>query len=809
MESYIRENKKLTFKNSKGKRLYRHLDISLNNKSLHDNHILELVKILKKNVKAIYPNYYCLNLDLSENHITCAGLKILIKYILTYTDHIGINILKLYKNNIKDEGASLIKQIIYSQKIPMEELHLSHNFIQDNACKELLLSFVQAKKDINYVYPRYDKFQTSYKHAQQIPVWIRLEYNCIRNPKEILKDVEDFAKKKRGYKSNLVICSALKSDKRCCPYKCLNSTTWNPPIMHVYMFIHQKENIVNGKIVKDDKKEYPVSESIDNDKIDDLHSERKRLDTDTFINMDINNNDNNINHSSKDGINCLVNSNKINKRGRNHNIQEEEDEDEEYEEYEDGEEDDDDDEDEEDDDDDEEEDTEGVNNKSYKNVNSHNKFSKTKNVKDDNKKMLRNNNEVFYGKTENSKNVENDKSDENMNNKIKNKKRKKKKKKGKSNTEISDDNKSDINDISDVTSKPVEKNRIDNNKLGVNNFSSHNNKNGVTNKPNDNNSTSNLTKTLNNIESGLYNNGKNRGDLTQNVSNLPLYIILDCSAVLEMKELWKDKSFLPFSFPGLLYLYNNKLLKGCNNNNNKKKGNSTKDFENESSGFNGSINTNINNGKANDNFICLMCSYVANELKLICEKSEIIRQKMINLKLNIWDKLSEIGVLEFLSVPKDFKDKKNLFLNSSFLTDDQIRLANEHYDISHETLQMIQFSILWSTYIYKISNKEIIIKNSKKEINKADVKKSKKTIFTEVLYLTSSSNIYSFFEYLYGQNINLILPLCITVNQINKYIQDEHSYIVDLLINEKSADKNLKFDFNKAFFQQFIRAIGP
>ncbi|CAD2084494.1 conserved Plasmodium protein, unknown function [Plasmodium vinckei brucechwatti] len=803
MESYIRENKKLTFKCPKGKKLYRYLDISLNNKSLHDHHILELVKILKNNIKITYSNYYCLNVDLSENYISCAGLKTLIKFILNYPDHIGINILKLYKNNIKDEGASLIKQAVYGQKIPIEELHLSHNFIQDDACKELLLSFVLAKRDANYIYPRYDKFQNPYKHAQQIPVWIRLEYNCIRNPKEILKEVEDCAKKKRGYKSNLIICSALKSDKRCCPYKCLNSTNWNPPIMHVYMFIHQKESIVNGKIVKDDKKEYPVSGSIDNDKINDLNPEGKRLDTDTLINMDINNNGDNINHNTKDGINGLVSSNKINKRGKKPNVHEEEEEEEEYEEYEDGEDDDDEDDEDDEDEEDEEDTEEGVNNKSYKNLNSYNKLSKNKNVKDDNKKVLRNNNnEVLHGKPENSKSVENNKSDENVNKKIKNKKRKKKKKKGKSNTEVSDDNKSDINDISDVTSKPGEKNKINNNKVGVNNSSSNHNKNGATNKQNENNLTSNLSKTLSNIESGLYNNGKNRGDPTRNVSNLPLYIILDCSAVLDMKELWKDKSFLPFSFPGLLYLYNNKLLKGSNN---KKKGNSSKDLESESSGFGGNINTNMNNGKANDNFICLMCSYVANELKLICEKSEIIRQKMINLKLNIWDKLSEIGVLEFLSVPKDFKDKKNLFLNSSFLTDEQIRLANEHYDISHETLQMIQFSILWSTYIYKISNKEIIIKNSKKEINKADVKKSKKTIFTEVLYLTSSSNIYSFFEYLYGQNINLILPLCITVNQINKYIQDEHSYIVDLLINEKSADKNLKFDFNKAFFQQFIR----
>lgn len=195
MESYIRESKKLTLKSNKGKKLLRYLDISLNNKSLHDSHILELVKILKKIIKIVYNTYYCLNIDLSENYITCIGLKTLLKYILNYNENIGVNILKLYKNSIKDDGA-LIKQLVYIQKIPMEELHLSHNLIQDNACKELLLSFVQAKKDSTYVYPRYDKYQNPYKHAQ-IPVWIRLEYNCIHNPKDILKEVEDCAKKKK------------------------------------------------------------------------------------------------------------------------------------------------------------------------------------------------------------------------------------------------------------------------------------------------------------------------------------------------------------------------------------------------------------------------------------------------------------------------------------------------------------------------------------------------------------------------------------------------------------------------------------
>ncbi|CRH03062.1 conserved Plasmodium protein, unknown function [Plasmodium relictum] len=647
MESYIRESRKLTFKSSKGKKQLRYLDISLNNKSLYDSHILELVKILKKIIKIVYNTYYCLNIDLSENHITCLGLKTLLKYVLNYNENIGINILKIYKNSIKDDGVSLIKQLVYIQKIPMEELHLSHNFIQDNTCKELLLSFVQAKRDSNYVYPRYDKYQNPYKHVQ-IPVWIRLEYNCIQNPKELLKEVEEFAKKKRGYKSNLIICSALKSDKRCCPYKCLNATVRNTPIMHVYMFIHQKENLTNGK-VKEEKKEFFSVDAIERteNSLEKKNSEEKL---------------------------------KIDSKITNKNYKEEEEDDN----------DEDDDNDEEDDDNDEE---------------------------------------------------------------------------GDDNDEDDDiDEEDDDNDDDDYNFKEM-KSFVDIGKC-------------IKNENNISSSYNSLDNKL--INNNAKNNDRNQINLINNVNSFPLYIILDCSAVLDMKELWKDKSLLPFSFPGLLYLYNNKLLK--NNNDKSKDKNST----------------------FNDSFICLMCSYVANELKIVCQKSEIIRQKMVNLKLNIWDKLSELGIIEFLSVPKNFKEKKKNFLNSSFLTDEQIKLANEYYDISHETLQMIQFSILWSTYIFKISNKEIIIENNKKEINKADVKKSKKTIFTEVLYLTSSSNIYSFFEYLYEQDINFILPLCVTVNQINKYIQDEHSYIIDLLINNKT-DKNIKFDFNKSFFQQFIK----
>ncbi|CAA9986320.1 conserved Plasmodium protein, unknown function [Plasmodium knowlesi strain H] len=872
MESYIRESKKLTFKGSKGKKLLRYIDISLNNKALHDSHIVELVKILKKYIKVVYNNYYCLNIDLSENYITCSGLKTLLKFILNYSENVGVHILKLYKNNIKDDGVSLIKQLVYVQKIPMEELHLSHNFVQDNTCKELLLSFVQAKKENNYVYPRYEKYQNSYKHLE-IPVWIRLEYNCIQNPKEILKEVEEFAKKKRGYKSNLIICSALKSDKRCCPYKCLNATVRNTPIMHVYMFIHQKDNPAqsmssNGKVMKEEKKRELSSPS----EVTDTGKEHSTVHVEGKGNTKEEEDDDDkdaalpskgdskgemrsgvVKNGAKGSVKNVMKGGLVKSgenqtgkaeantkpKGRNDKTTvvgkklrnsakrrikgklaldaiAEDDDDDDYEDNDDGSDDsddeeddddgsddsdDDDEEDETDDDDEEEDDDDDDDDDDYnyarKNVL---KTGSKKNLKGKEKNDQINKTVSIYSKKsaaisgaktneqDDEEEEEQDQEGENSPNvtdpvKKEGKKKKKKKKKKKE----------------EMAASPLEGGyEQEKDKKKGNDQGDDDNK--------DNDDTLRLKKShIGQVGDPLRLDNCGEEDtltpeftphkndhmnlMNDTVSSLPLYIILDCTAVLDMKELWKDNSFLPFSFPGLLYLYNNKLLRS-NSNRAKASGNGVTSAE----------------GMANDAFICLMCSYVANELKLVCQKSELIRQKMVNLKLNIWDKLSELGIIEFLSVPKDFKEKKKNFLNSSFLTEAQIKLANEYYGISQETLQMIQFSILWSTYIYKIGNREIIIKNDAKEINKGDVRKSRKTIFTEVLYLTSSPNIYSFFEYLYGQDISMILPLCVTVNQINKYIQDEHSYIVDVLSSGKSVeDKGGNFFLDKAFFKTFIK----
>ncbi|ANQ06012.1 Uncharacterized protein PCOAH_00003510 [Plasmodium coatneyi] len=869
MESYIRESKKLTFKGSKGKKLLRYVDICLNNKALHDSHIVELVKILKKYIKVVYNNYYCLNIDLSENYITCTGLKTLLKFILSYSENVGVHILKLYKNNIKDDGVSLIKQLVYVQKIPMEELHLSHNFVQDNTCKELLLSFVQAKKENNYVYPRYEKYQNSYKHLQ-IPVWIRLEYNCIQNPKEILKEVEEFAKKKRGYKSNLIICAALKSDKRCCPYKCLNATARNTPIMHVYMFIHQKDNpsqaiSANGKVIKEEKKRElsTPSEVTDAGKHSSGNVEQKgganEEEEDQEVGLPSKGDANGEMQSggtkstvkglskgvsksaAKGGLakagDTVAGSteNTAKSKGRNdktsvvrkrsgnsgkrhikgsllHDVSaDEEDDDDNYDEETEEELDDEVEEEEEDDedgDDSSEEETESDDDDTdHDSDDDDYDYARKKVLKTGAKKgqkgkekngqlsdaavLYAKKNGTIAGMQKDGRDEEDDDNDDEGEDESSNvtdptpkkeeKKKKKKKKKKKEKTAVSpleggheqqkendnDNGGGDVDDDDDTF-------RMKRGQLG-----SMGDPLGLNNCGEEDDMTPEFTPQQND----------HMNFMNDTVSSLPLYIILDCTAVLDMKELWKDNSFLPFSFPGLLYLYNNKLLRS---NADRAKG--------------------VNNGATssedmqNDAFICLMCSYVANELKLVCQKSEIIRQKMVNLKLNIWDKLSELGVIEFLSVPKDFKEKKKNFLNSSFLTEAQIKLANEYYDISQETLQMIQFSILWSTYIYKIGNREIIIKNDAKEINKGDVKKSRKTIFTEVLYLTSSPNIYSFFEYLYGEDMNMILPLCVTVNQINKYIHDEYSYVVELLSSGRAVeDKSGKFLLDKAFFKTFIR----
>lgn len=747
MEEFVRETKKISIRGNHGKKVMKFIDFNLNNQSLFDEDMNSLIRLIKKTAKDIYSTYYCLNLDLSENHISCEGLRHILTFILDRNDYLVINILKLYKNNIKDEGASMICELIMKQKKPIEELHLSHNSIHDNTCRELLRSFVNAKHENGYVYPRHDKYQSTFKqqHSQNlVPVWIRLEYNCIRNPKELVKEVEEYARKQRGSKNPLIVCSALKGDRRCSPFKCLNASGSFTPIMHVYMFIHQKEGISNDH-AREERREITETQPhpIQNHKEKEKNTSTIPTNTTTSTNNNEGKKKELINGTI---VNTSSSTNHIN-HGKNLN------------------------------------DMKGKSKQDHHNNNnppSHNKINKEESRRRGKKKDERVERNVATTTTTTT--INSTERDEPCTEKKENKSS------GSGTIENESQNKGskeegkpDIENEKNMTRHEMsEKNKEE--KKNTKDKREGEDKGGCSSSGSSGckeNSTEFFDEHLKNVQMDRKNG---------NEDPFPMYIILDCSAVLEMVDFFKDEVMVPFSFPGLLNLHNTvesvkkeKIMKEEPENTKRK----YKDV------------------------ICLMCSHVANELKQRCE-GERMKQKIMTLKKNILDKLADTGVIEYLSVPKNFKDRKHSLINAVFLSEEQIKVATSFYEISMETIHMIEFSILWSSYIFHLGNQENNNENNKKETIEPNGEETKKVIFPGVLYFTAISKVYAFFEYLFTQPSEfMILPLCVSVQRLNKYIQDEHTHIVELLLSKGrkvGINKNVsEYEFSKEFFCQYIR----
>lgn len=90
--------------------------------------------------------------------------------------------LKVYKNELSDNGALALASLIAQQCSPLEELHLSHNNITSVGAAALFKAFAEARAPSGqFVYPRFDSIR-----GAQLPVWIRLEYNKILDTHAVL-----------------------------------------------------------------------------------------------------------------------------------------------------------------------------------------------------------------------------------------------------------------------------------------------------------------------------------------------------------------------------------------------------------------------------------------------------------------------------------------------------------------------------------------------------------------------------------------------------------------------------------------------
>lgn len=154
--------------------------------------------------------------DFSHNRLNNQMVWILLETLAQ--QEVQVAILKLFANNITQGGMLAITEFIRmnDRAEAVQELHLSHNGIDDDSAFELL----KALEDLR---PKYPPKRFDGKQEIATPLWLRLNHNRIRDATAFLKRAED---------ANLSVCTSW--DRNVCgPSKCQRRDC---PLVHLYSF---------------------------------------------------------------------------------------------------------------------------------------------------------------------------------------------------------------------------------------------------------------------------------------------------------------------------------------------------------------------------------------------------------------------------------------------------------------------------------------------------------------------------------------------------------------------------------------------
>lgn len=161
--------------------------------------------------------------DFSHNNMSNHMVWLLLETLAQHEVHAAL--LKLFSNRISQGGVLAICEFIRMNERAdaVQELHLSHNEIDDDSVLELL-------RTLHFNRPRYppqrlpegsgSSFSTELVLA---PVWLRLNHNRVRDPETVRQKAEA---------EGITICTALDRNgcgtTRCCRREC--------PLVHLYSF---------------------------------------------------------------------------------------------------------------------------------------------------------------------------------------------------------------------------------------------------------------------------------------------------------------------------------------------------------------------------------------------------------------------------------------------------------------------------------------------------------------------------------------------------------------------------------------------
>eukprot|EP00435_Cladocopium_sp_Y103_P029372 s2116_g7.t1 len=144
-----------------------------NMKEVEDDRVTDL-ELYRKDYQS------CETVDLAENKFTHEALRYILPYCLQFS---GLEVLKLYKNDIGDAGADLLAD--FCERSPaLRQLHLSHNRIKAHGAVVIIHAAERSRK------------------AACTPLWLRLERNAVEHAGDIADALQQrlsVSKCNRGY----------------------------------------------------------------------------------------------------------------------------------------------------------------------------------------------------------------------------------------------------------------------------------------------------------------------------------------------------------------------------------------------------------------------------------------------------------------------------------------------------------------------------------------------------------------------------------------------------------------------------------
>eukprot|EP00747_Dinoflagellata_sp_TGD_P220274 gnl/TRDRNA2_/TRDRNA2_92269_c0_seq1.p1 gnl/TRDRNA2_/TRDRNA2_92269_c0~~gnl/TRDRNA2_/TRDRNA2_92269_c0_seq1.p1 ORF type:complete len:1200 (-),score=224.92 gnl/TRDRNA2_/TRDRNA2_92269_c0_seq1:171-3770(-) len=181
--------------------------------------------------------------DFSHNAMSNQMVWMLLETLAQHEVHAAL--LKLFANHISQGGVLAICEFIRMNERAeaVQELHLSHNEIDDESALELL-------RTLHYQRPRYPprRPMDGTGNVAPVPVWLRLNHNRIRDPPNVLRSAEA---------EGITICTAWDRQhcgtSKCCKREC--------PLVHLYSFSVQSRRAHErpAPVIEDGSREYDAN----------------------------------------------------------------------------------------------------------------------------------------------------------------------------------------------------------------------------------------------------------------------------------------------------------------------------------------------------------------------------------------------------------------------------------------------------------------------------------------------------------------------------------------------------------------------